>query len=539
MNMLSTAIKRVALLLLLYALNAQAALTGPETTQLLNNRYQSTTTTCAASKPAWYCNGVLVKTRTPVAGQPFWQHDSNATALGAEGVVYLRKDLGISQLTQANGVIFSDLFTAIGEGKTLDVLCAYPFTQELDASRSDYGCALMTSATTADVSSCAALGVTDSPTWLAHFQQSGNQPAQQCSLSSLLPQQFDASLKAHRGLGSEWSARANRLQVRNWDASIPQRVPVQALFYDINQVGTLTAAQKDQRDYFNATGQWLPVLRMNLNDSDGQVFGFNGQDQLYVGYAIAAGMNARYTDTRPECSNQQAAYFCNGILFRSNAATTAFHAWDPSPGSVRNNGVSFSYIRSDIVISSVVYNRHFGFTFKELAAPAVYTPTLRCAYPYDAGTSGSPDPCTFRQVCSAIGITSVDLWLARYRGNPILGCAFSADAEQFQLSIDVRKAIPNRVDWNEIMLAAWPLSIPNQLPLESLYYQSDSGGLPNAQFIQNDYFQQTGRFLPIMTMNLGAPGGVMFSYDPAQQLAPGAPSLSSFGTRPQSTVPPP
>lgn len=512
MNILSTAIKRMALLVLLCAPHAQAAITGPETTQLLNNRYQSTTTTCAASKPAWYCNGVLVKTRMPVAGQTFWQHDDNATALGAEGLVYLRKDLGISQLTQANGVIFSDLFTAIGEGKTLDVLCAYPFTQELDASRSDYGCALMTSATTADVSSCAALGVTDSPTWLAHFQQSGNQPAQQCSLSSLLPQQFDASLKAHRGLGSEWSARANRLQVRNWDASIPQRVPVQALFYDINQVGTLTAAQKDQRDYFNATGQWLPVLRMNLNDSDGQVFGFNGQDQLYVGYSVAARMNARYTDTRPECSNQQAAYFCDGVLIRGAAATAGFHAWNPSPNSVGRNGVSFSYIRADTGITGLAAAQ--GFTMKELFSPAVHPLTLRCSYPVNAGTSGIPNSC--RISCEQQNIVTVQAWRNAYGASPGSSCAFTASASQFQLSIEVRTVLSAsaRAAWNEPIIAAWPQDIPTQIPLESLFYTT-TASLAAAQFIQHDYFNVTGRFLPIMKLTLTQIPA--FSYNPADQ----------------------
>lgn len=75
------------------------------------------------------------------------------------------------------------------------------------------------------------------------------------------------------------------------------------------------------------------------------------------------------------------------------------------------------------------------------------------------------------------------------------------------------------------MLAAWPQGIPDQLPLEALFYLSGSGALAHAQFIQNDYFQQTQRFLPIVAMNLAALDGATFTYYPAEQLAPGAHSI--------------
>lgn len=535
---MKTLISSLAAVLLSICFQAQA-ITGPETAQLLNNRYQTTTPTCSSNKPAWYCDGVLLQAQSLTAGQTFWQHGAEATALGAEGLTYLRSDLGIRESGKPNGVVFSDLFTAVGDGKSLDVLCVYPFAAALGASRADFGCALPAGSPSpaAEAGSCAALGVTDTQSWLEHFQQSGNQVQQQCSLSALDPAQFSASLQAHESLGSEWSARTNQLQVKNWDASAPLSVPVQALFYDTSKTGAMLAAQQDQRDFFAATGQWLPVLRLDLNDASGKVFGFNLQDQLYVGYEVAARMNARYADTRTECPGGQPAYYCNGVLFRSTDATSAFHAWNPSPGSAKNNGVSFSYAREGVAINQLVYSRPFGFTFKESAAPVVHPATVRCAYPYDAGTSGSPDPCTFRDACEVLGVNSVALWMARYAGNPGRGCAFGgASAAQFQLSMDVRREFPDRSDWNEIMVAAWPQDIPDQLPLEALFYQSGSAGLPHAQFIQNDYFQQTQRFLPVVAMNLAAADGTIFTYIPADQLAPGTPSSRSSGEHHDSAL---
>ncbi|RAU49284.1 MULTISPECIES: hypothetical protein [unclassified Pseudomonas] len=520
-------IRLFAVLWLLYSLNATASPTGPEIAQLINNRYQSTASTCAASKPAWQCNGVLVLANPRAAGQPFWAHNSDATALGAEGASYLRRDLGIRQLPVHHGVIFSDLFSAVGDGKTLSVLCAYPFTQPIDATRSNYGCAPASTfhPNLVDASSCSAIGVTDSDAWLTHFQQTGNQPTAQCSLSANDPRQFNASLKAHEGLDSEWSATANRLQVANWDSASPTSVPVQALYYDINQTGTLISAQHDQRDYFNATGDWLPILRMDLNDGSGNVFGFNLQDQLYTGYQIASAMNRRYSDTRSECANGLSAYFCGGILIRATQATSSFHAWDPSPNSVGRNGVSFSYLRADVGTTKTLGAA--GFTMKESSAPALHPITLRCAYPANAGTSSIPDSC--RASCDQEGVTTVAAWQSKYGASPSNSCAFTATSAQFQLSIQVRTVLSasDRASWNEIIIAAWPQGIPDQIPLEALFYAS-TATRPQAQFIQHDFFTQTARFLPVVRMTLGAADGTVFSYLPEDQLAEGAPGRRSL-----------
>jgi hypothetical protein len=504
------------------------AKSGPQAAQLLNARYTNTASTCALTKPAWQCNGVIVMSAARPVGQMFWQHSAEAATLGAEGLIYLRSDLSIRQLPQPNGAVFDDHFTAVGNGKTFEVLCAYPLALIVEESRSGYGCGLpaLPARKSADLSSCTGAGVTDAATWLAHFQQQGNQPASQCSLSSMDPSQFAASLQAHEGLGAELNATPNQVQVSNWDQTVPLAAPVQGLFYDIHRTGSLSAAQKDQRDFFDATGQWLPVFRLDLNDASGKVFGFDLQDQLYVGYAVVARMNARYADTRSKCPGAQPAYYCNGVLFRSNLATTAFHAWDPSPNSHRNNGVSFSYARSDITIDQLVFDRAYGFTFKEWAAPTAYSPTLRCAYPYDAATSAMADTCTGRGECEALGIVSVESWVARYLSTPMRGCAFGPGAAQFQLHSVVRQQVPSNTLWNEIMVAAWTDGIPDQLPLESFYYQTKAARL-QAQFIQNDYFKATQHFLPIVRMDLTAPNGAMFSYAPADQLAPGSPGARS------------
>ncbi|CAI8730885.1 hypothetical protein EMIT0347P_150001 [Pseudomonas sp. IT-347P] len=381
---------------------------------------------------------------------------------------------------------------------------------------------------TQDVSSCAGQGVTDAAGWLIHFQQQDQQPQRQCSLSSLVPSQFMASLTAHQGIDDDWSIQPTQLQVRNWDSDAPGQIPIQALFYDATKTGAMLGAQKDQRDYFNATGDWLPVLRMDLTQAPDAVFGFDQQDQLYIGYQLASRLNDRYTETSPTCQNGKTAYYCNGVLLRGTQASTAFHMWNPSPGSVANNGVSFTYLRVDAALTKPVFKQ--GFIVRESAAPTATLLTVMCAYPFDGATAVPvEDTCRIRSgMCNELGVTDVQAWASRYAASPGSSCAFNIDPAQFQLNIDVRPSVPNGDGWNEVMIRTWPQNIPLQIPLEAFFYSLnayfDSDGLPQAQFGQRDYFETTGRFLPIVKLELEAADGRVFSYNPQEQIAPGAPA---------------
>jgi hypothetical protein len=515
------------LLLALWLLNNLAvAATGPEVARLLNSRYQNTTAECVGDHPAYFCSGVLVR-GSPEAGE-FWQHDATSTQLGAESFSYLRADLGTRVLAQKSGVVFSDSFTAIGQRKALDVLCAYPFAFVMTGTRPAFGCgSISTTVAEPDPSSCAAQGVTDAQSWMAHFQQQGLQPDKQCSLSSHAPTLFKASLIAHEGFDATWAARPNLLQIKNWDAAAPKQMPIQALFYDVTQTGALLGAQRDQRDYFDATGDWLPILRMDLQQGSDGVFGFDQQDQLYIGYQVASRLNARYEHTSPTCQTGKSAYFCNGVLLRGSQASAAFHMWNPSPMSVGNGGVSFTYLRRDAGLTKPVYSQ--GFLIRESFAPAANPLNVMCAYPFDGATSRPQDTCRIRgDLCDELGITTVQAWATRYASAPRSSCAFNIDPAQFQLSIDVRPTAPNGDGWNEVMIQTWPQDIPLKIPLEAFYYSLkahyNANGLAQAQFAQRDYFQSTGRFLPIVLVDLEATADQVFRYNPADQNAPGRPA---------------
>ncbi|WP_434561858.1 hypothetical protein [Pseudomonas sp. Z4-20] len=507
------------------------AATGPEVAQLLNNRYRYAPQQCAGGNPAYFCSGVLVSSLASGLSLKFWEHTDNALVVGARSFSYLRRDLGIRTLRESNGMVFSDSITAISQGKTVDVRCAYPLPTTIHGLE---GCGA--GGTVDDPGSCAAQGVSDAPGWLVHFQQHGQQLDAQCSLSSRIATQFRASLLAHQQLGGDWVTQPNQLQVRLWDAQAPTQIPVQALFYDLSQTGGLRVAQKNQNDYHAATGQWLPILRLDMSRARDDVFGFELWDQIYIGYEVAGRLNRRYFDTAATCPDGRASFYCNWVILRGTDVSPLFHSWNPSPASKENNGISITLLRTDSLAPRPVWPQ--GLLFKEMAAPSAHPQTLRCGYPYDGHTGWGTDACLVNDACANLGIDNLEKWTAKYHASLYLSCSFDPTVTNLQLIDEIRRTIPMpEYDWNEFILAAWPEDIPEQLPVDALFYSHTSyfprDGLAGARYIQDDYFKSTGRFWPVVQLRLGATDRQVFIFNPDDQCLAGscAPPQQSFGAQ--------
>jgi hypothetical protein len=196
---------RMSCILILTLLTANAqGVTGPEVAQLLNRSFQYNTRVCPGINRPFSVAGTGAW--KPVRGR-VRKHDAVSSQLGAESFVYLRSDLSTRTLDATHGFLFSDGFTAIGQDKDLELLCAYPFKLPLQAAHPEFvGWKVPTAAAMTDPSSCASLGVNDSASWIEHFRQHDWQPAAQCSFSSQEPQTFEASLIAHQGINAAWSA---------------------------------------------------------------------------------------------------------------------------------------------------------------------------------------------------------------------------------------------------------------------------------------------------------------------------------------------
>jgi hypothetical protein len=164
---------------------------------------------------------------------------------------------------------------------------------------------------------------------------------------------------------------------------------------------------------------------------------------------------------------------------------------------------------------------------KELAAPAAYPLKLRCAFPFDGGTDFRSEGCNEHSYdivrskpCDEQGINTGEQWAALFYtlAHKSAGCSFNSSQAQFEQSI-VARSFLNASDQtlhNEVVIASWPQDIGAQLPLEAFFYIA-TAGMSNAAFFQQDYFRQTGRFLPVVHLNPAADPGHEFTYDPADQ----------------------
>ncbi|MFJ2994385.1 hypothetical protein [Pandoraea sp. NPDC087047] len=389
----------------------------------------------------------------PTPGGDLFALSTEETAAGMARLDYVRRDIETTRLSDSVGFILAPRPEAVGNGKPYELLCGCP---PPDAS--------------------------------------APAPCNDCP------------------------GQPNTVGVSLWNPAAPQTIAVQAIFYDVNNGGQLATALEYQRQYFNSAGQWLPILRVAFGAQGTTAFGYDARDQLDIGYASADDINARYADTRSVCPGNRAAYFCDGVVIRVTGWGTTFHSWNPSPSSLNSNGVSFSYMRADARVDRLVseVRDDAGMIVREFSAPAEHPLQMRCIYAEDTGT-GPPDRCyrTYPQFCNAMNITTVSAFISHY--SRYSHCAFDVDPQSFQLSIDVRPYIPpgTPYPWNEAIIALWPPDIPEKLPIEAFFYVgNDPSGV---QYVQRDYMAMTGRFMPVVRVNLPPGNGPIFTYDPAVQ----------------------
>ncbi|WP_150622938.1 hypothetical protein [Pandoraea horticolens] len=460
----------------------------------------------------------------------FWKLNATDLALQSLAFTYRRQDVVSTAPNSRIGMVLSDLLSSVGVDKPYAMRCAYPVAASLRDTDLDHGCnltgmALPTSPDVGDDSSCAALGVTNATQWASRYL--GTAPGQQCSFSVQTPAPFNQTLQAHALANAAGLTPDVQLLVVAWDATYPEKIAIDALYYLVNDPAPpqLLEAQARQLAYYEATGTWLPLLRYAPGSST--PFGFDETDQLDYGNQVAARVNARYADTTP-CPGGMAAYMCNGVVARVSGYGTSFHSWNPSPSSIKLNGVSATYLRSDLR-TDLPYLGGVGFVMREFAAPAQHPFQMRCIYPTDGFTVYRADKCGMRgsnldsEPCAELGITDLQGWVNHYKRTGYeQQCSLGADSAGFELSMQARLTLPVPIrnydeKWSEAILAIWPQDIPEQLPLEAIFYTE--GQLAGAQYIQRDYMQQTHRFLPILKFNnaLAAP----FTYTLSDQIANG------------------
>jgi hypothetical protein len=262
-----------------------------------------------------------------------------------------------------------------------------------------------------------------------------------------------------------------------------------------------------------------------------------------IGKQTAASLQSRYSTTVADCGSASTpAFLCSGVLLRGTEPSTTYHSWNPSPASQQSGGVSFSYLRKDSKFNRLVYNYSNGFIFYQIfGAPSDKIDVeILCSFPIDAGTvnrkdagcGASHDYPNDSGPCQQQGIYTAEQWYAHYTQSGIADphtyqCGFNVSdelgagsADAFYQTIRAMSLIPTESikTQNELRLATWAQNIPTTLPIQAFFYLSN--GLANAQYDQQDFYKQSGIFIPIIALHLPASlsDDATFIYNPGDQV---------------------
>jgi hypothetical protein len=152
---------------------------GEDTQRHLTNRYADTAVTCGApSRPAFLCNGVMIRGTSYKAGRHSWDNSPANHTSGGVSFSYLRKDSKYEKLAYgySNGYIFLPVYYA-GNKITPEILCAFPLDAGTSA-RANKGCGAYTGIPGS--AACQAQGIYTAAAWYNHFRASGSTRAAQC-----------------------------------------------------------------------------------------------------------------------------------------------------------------------------------------------------------------------------------------------------------------------------------------------------------------------------------------------------------------------
>lgn len=245
-----------------------------------------------------------------------------------------------------------------------------------------------------------------------------------------------------------------------------------------------------------------------------------------TGQDTAKDLIGRYYSSPNDCGrNTQPAFLCQGVIFRATVPSPFYDSWAPSPAAQKSGGTSFSYLREDSKFQKLVREENNGYILYPLlklpAGKSRYQ--VLCSFPMDGGTDvrdekgcGKSDQPN-SQPCDKQGIYTGTAWADRYKqfngqNNNTKECGFDVrDAldqhavKNFNASVDAMGKVGQAAfeKQNELRIETWDPSTPApELPIQAFFYLPTTGGLDDARYDQQRYFEKTAVRVPIVKMTL-------------------------------------
>ncbi|MDE1196264.1 MAG: DUF2599 domain-containing protein [Pseudomonas sp.] len=259
-------------------------------------------------------------------------------------------------------------------------------------------------------------------------------------------------------------------------------------------------------------------------------------------------MKYYYYRTVKNCGSTRPAYLCSGLMLRGTQHSKDYQVWNPSPTSVENKGVSFSYLRDDAKYDRLGLLNYNGYvlTPNDDVKKPQQKRVVNCFFPLDAWTDrrtegGCGDNADTKNIteamCDSINVNTAGAWIKNYNSvgkeRPSI-CGFDVREDRgtqatnnFYEGIKAMDLL-NDVSFsrqNEIRVKTWDQGKPLQLSALAFIYTRREG-LADAQADQEDMYKATQRWIPVIYLNLpDTPAAdATFSYKASDQAIKEQPS---------------
>lgn len=272
-------------------------------------------------------------------------------------------------------------------------------------------------------------------------------------------------------------------------------------------------------------------------------------EQVLDGPAIASQLTTLYETTPHNCGgDSRPAFLCSGLVIRQTVKDplNKYKVWEPSPTSIKSQGVSFSFIRADANFGAGGWRSNAN---GYIVWPIFEAPRDKedlqylCFYPMDAyGWMRSttevcgphPDYPVQSQLCQYANVTTAEQWLAVWQipgGNSYKRqCGFDIRDERSTLAGPAfyeslrAKNLLGAMGFNagssdnEIIARTWTSRDANKFPIMAFFYVQGaaSTALTDAQYNQLDFYNSTNPKLVIPIIRITRPASfgakATFSY---------------------------
>lgn len=244
---------------------------GESVAASLNARYRDTAASCAGNKPAYYCNGIVIRSTENGAYDP-WNPSPSATKLGGMSFSYMRLDAHVSNLYHHSGFILLPQARVSAPNLTPQYLCIYAYDAgTLVGARGAKGCALKARS----LGSCTSVGVSTPTQWYNYTKTIPNRDYQ-CSLSTDDPVQFQTSITVRANRPANMEALWNEVMIADWGQNKGATLPIEAIFY---KSGYVAEAKAFQQKLKARNGIWAPVVKLDLTKLASTPFSYASGDQ--------------------------------------------------------------------------------------------------------------------------------------------------------------------------------------------------------------------------------------------------------------------